>query len=163
MKKMIVFFACTALCFALYAAAAFKKGDTLYVSVRETVLKSNAGFTAKDTGKVVYGDVITVLETGSKKSKVQLKSDTKTNGWIANGSLTKKKIVKKSDGSTVRASTDELALAGKGFSDDAEAAFKSANKDVDYAAVDALEKITVSESDFETFVSEGHLSKGSAK
>ena len=53
-----------------------------------------------------------------------------------------------------------LALAGKGFSEAAENAFKSSNKNLDYAEVDKVEKITVSQSDESAFVKEGGLEGG---
>ena len=86
-----------------------------------------------------------------------------TIGWIATGSLTKKKIVKSSGGSTVKASTSEIALAGKGFSGESEKAYKSANVALDYAKVDEIEKISVSSDDLQDFIEVGNLSDGEEK
>ena len=72
--------------------------------------------------------------------------------------VAKKKIVAK--GNNVTASTEELALAGKGFSEEAENAYKASNANLDFDAVDAIEAIVVSEADMKDFISEGHLAGG---
>ncbi|WP_407425319.1 hypothetical protein [Treponema sp.] len=138
--------------------ASFKKGENVYVSVKSSALKSGTGFFAKTIGKVEYGDKLIVIEGNSKKTKVSPVNNQNVAGWIANGSLTAKKIAK--SGSSVNASSNELALAGKGFSEEAEKAFKSENKNLNYDEVDKIEKITVSEKELLNFVSEGHLNGG---
>lgn len=159
MKKLIcllcatMFFAC-----ALFAAS-FKTNATVYVSVKSTSLKSSTGFFAKKIGTVTYGDALIVLESNSKKSRVRLSSNASVTGWIPNGSLTSKKIAK-SGSTSVNASSNELALAGKGFSEEAENAFKSSNASLNYEEVDRVEKITVSDSELSSFITEGHLKGG---
>jgi hypothetical protein len=160
-KKILFCLAVFALCMtSLSASVPFKKGQKAYVSVKSASLKAGTGAFAKNTAVVGYGDAVIILSCNSKKAEVQLASDPAKKGWIANGSLTRKKIVRNSGGSSVRASTDELALAGKGFSEAAENAFKSANRNADYTDVDKLEKITVSESEAASFIAEGKLSGG---
>lgn len=156
MKKLICLFSAFALCASLVFAASFKSGATVYVSVKSAALKSGTGFFAKKTGTVSYGDNLIVVESNSKKSRVQSASIT---GWIPNGSLTSKKITK-SGASSVNASSNELALAGKGFSAEAEKAFKSSNAKLNYDEVDRIEKITVSDTELSAFISEGHLKGG---
>jgi uncharacterized protein YgiM (DUF1202 family) len=159
MKRKILFCLCALFLSAsvAFAASTFKKGDKVYVTVKSASLKSGTGAFSGTTASVEYGDMMIVLQVSSKKVQVQLSSNMSKSGWIAAGSLTKKKIVKKTNGSSVRASTDELALAGKGFSEAAESAFKSSNKNLNYAEVDEVEKITVSQSDQSSFVKEGGL------
>lgn len=159
MKKLLCALCALALCAGTVFAASFKSGAKLYVSVKSTALKSGTGFFAKSVGTVSYGDNVIVLESNSKKTKVRLASNASVSGWISNGSLTNKKITK-SGSSSVNASSNELALAGKGFSEEAEKAFKSSNGSLNYAEVDKIEKITVSESELSSFISEGHLKGG---
>ena len=159
MKK----FLCILFALAFFAgagfASSFKTNATVYVSVKSTSLKSGAGFFSKKSGTVSYGDQMTVLESNSKKSRVRLSSNPSVSGWISNGNLTSKKITKSSS-SSVNASSNELALAGKGFSEEAEKAFKSSNGNLNYAEVDEIEKNTVSDSELSAFISEGHLKGG---
>ncbi|MBQ4378952.1 MAG: hypothetical protein II821_07140 [Treponema sp.] len=159
MKKIVCFLGAFAVCAGLVFAASFKNGAKVYVSVKSAVLKDGTGLFAKSVGKVSYGDNLIVVESGSKKTKVRLSSNSSLAGWIPNGSLTTKKI-SKSGGSSVNASSNELALAGKGFSAEAEKAFKSSNGNLDYAKVDEIEKITVSENELSEFITEGHLRGG---
>src|SRR5574344_1591330 len=160
-KKILFCLAVFALCMtSLSASVPCKKGQKAYVSVKSASLKAGTGAFAKNTAVVGYGDAVIILSCNSKKAEVQLASDPAKKGWIANGSLTRKKIVKSSGGSSVRASTDELALAGKGFSEAAENAFRSSNKNADYDDVNKLEKITVSESEGASFAAEGSLPGG---
>lgn len=156
MKKHLI----TAFVFlAVFSAfcASFGTGKTVYVSVKSSSVKSGTSFFSKNAGSVSYGNSGTVIESNSKKSKVRFASG--VSGWISNGSLTTKKIVASSGGAS-RVSDSELANAGKGFSAEAENAFKSSNKNLDYADVDKMEKITVSDSELESFIAEGHLTGG---
>lgn len=161
MKRICSAFFIICMVFSISFAASFKKNAKVYVSVKQATLKSDTGFFSKQTGSVSYGDVLTILESDSKNSKVQLVSDSSVCGWISNGSLTSKKIVKTSGG-TGSTSSDELALAGKGFSAEAEKAFKDSGNAAaaNYSKVDEIEKITVSKSELSDFISDGHLNGG---
>lgn len=145
--------------FAVFSAfcASFGTGKTVYVSVKSATVKNGTSFFSKNAGNVFYGDSGTIIESNSKKSKVKFASG--VSGWISNGSLTSKKIVASSNGAS-RVSSSELANAGKGFSAEAENAFKSGNKELDYENVDKMEKIAVSEPEIESFIAEGHLTGG---
>ena len=81
------------------------------------------------------------MEEKGKWAKVRLNIDYSIIGWINTSSLTKKKIVSTSN--RVSASTEELALAGKGFNAEIESEYKKSDI-VNYDAVDKLEKNMVS-------------------
>ena len=159
MKKFVLFFICfVSLVTSVVAKTSFREGETLYVSVKSSELKSCTGRFSSTVAKVSYGDSVTVLVAEDKNTKVKLSDG--TSGWIATGSLTKKKIVKSSSGSTVKASTNEIALAGKGFSEEAENAYKTTNSTLDYSKVDEIERISVSDKDLQNFIENGELSDG---
>ena len=158
-KRLFSIFLCLFVALACAQAASFKKGDTVYVSAKTGVLKDSSGNFGKDVAKVSYGDSLKVLSVSGKKVQVKL-SDGSATGWISSGSLTKKKIVKTSSQTSVNANAKELALAGKGFSEESEGVYSASNSDLDFSAVDAIEALTVSESDMESFISEGHLLGG---
>ena len=62
------------------------------------------------------------------------------------------------------ASSDEVALAGKGFNEEVEKKFKEGNSEVNYAAVDEMEKIVVSQQEMEQFLDTGAVfPEGGAK
>lgn len=135
-------------------AETYKKDTKVYVSAKEAVLKDSEGKFAKDVKKVQYGDMLIVLQSTEKKTLVSFGN---VSGWIPTGNITKKKIAKTASGSNVRASGEELSLAGKGFSQEAENAFRSMDRELKYDVVDSMEKIKVSESELQKFIESGNL------
>jgi hypothetical protein len=59
---------------------------------------------------------------------------------------------------TATISSNEVAMAGKGFSPDTEAEYKKGG--LDYSMVDAMEKINVPINDLSEFITEGRLARG---
>ncbi|MDR2470850.1 MAG: SH3 domain-containing protein [Treponema sp.] len=146
--------------FCLCGAGLFaqKAGDTMYVNVSSANLKSSTGFFASNTGSVKYGDAVQVLAVNGQKWIQVRVSGKNTAGWIAYASLTSRRIA--AQGSTANASAKEIALAGKGFSPEVESEHKKKGGQLNYAAVDAMERASVSDRDLLAFIEEGHLAKG---
>ena len=153
--KRIIFAAVFCLCIA-GGIFGQKKGDTFYVAVQSASLKSSTGFFARTTGTLRYGEQVSVLAVSGKWAQVRSTGGS-LSGWTSSANLTAKRIVAQGDNRS--ASAKELALAGKGFSQDVERQYKT-GKDLNYGAVDALEKVTVSDQDLLIFIEEGHLSTG---
>ena len=126
----------------------------MYVSVDKTELKNSPSFFGKTLEAIFYGDEVIVLEEKGKWKKVQLSSDSWIEGWINESSLTKKKIVV-SD-SRLSVSTEELALAGKGFNADIEAQYKKEGN-LNYQDVDVVEKNMISFENVLDFMIDGKL------
>lgn len=126
----------------------------MYVSVDKTELKNSPSFLGKNLEAIFYGDEVIVLEEKGKWKKVQLSSDSWIEGWINESSLTKKKIVV-SD-SRLSVSTEELALAGKGFNADIEAQYKKEGN-LNYQDVDVVEKNMISFENVLDFMIDGKL------
>ncbi|HBB43761.1 MAG TPA: hypothetical protein DEO40_07045 [Treponema sp.] len=158
MKKSIMLLLCALLGFTAFAATTFKSGDTVYVSAKSTSLKSGTGFMSKTVGTVNYGDALTVISVSKKKVEVKSQRNSSLKGWIPIGSITKRKIV--SSGAKSAVSSQELALAGKGFTEEAENAYKASSPNLDFKAVDAIEKIRIDEETVQAFIREGHLTGG---
>ena len=156
MKKRILLFLFMLMSVSVFAAS-FKKGDKVYVSVKTVTMKSTSGGGAKNVSDLSYGDELKVLSVSGNKIQVQLASNQKKSGWISANTVTKKKIVKTSGGGKVSASSSELALAGKGFTEESEKVVESADEDMDYSKVDAIESVSVSDSELESFIIDGHL------
>jgi uncharacterized protein YgiM (DUF1202 family) len=146
--------------FLLIAGTVFaqvSKGGTLYAAAKSVALKSSTGFFAKTQGSLSYGQQVTVLQVNGKWAQVQSVSGTRISGWTVSSNLTAKRIASTSSASS--ASASEVALAGKGFSEEVENAYK-ANGKLNYADVDRTEAQIVSENDLLNFLTEGHLSVG---
>lgn len=162
MRKVFCVFCVFFASVCMICAAAHKAGAKVFVCVKAAELKDGEDFFSKTVGTVAYGDNLTVIEGNQKKTKVKLISNPEISGWIPNGSITSKKV-SKSKGGMASTSSNEMVLAGKGFSEEAEKAFKSSNKELNYDAVDEVEKIAVTEEELSSFITEGHLKEDSAK
>lgn len=139
----------------MVAALAFAAAPTtMSVQVKNGQLRATPSFLGKIVAPVVYGAQVQVLETQGEWNKV---SGAGATGWIHNSALSRKKIVMNAGQQTAQtgASSDELALAGKGFNSDIESQFKNGNKSVDYTWVDKMEKIKVSPEEVVAFLKEG--------
>ena len=144
-------------CLSVAGLFAQRVGDTLYVNVNSANLKSFTGFFASTTGAVGYGDEVRVLAINGRWAQVQ-RAYGNVSGWIVSSSLTTKRIA--AQGSTASASAREIALAGKGFSPEVESEYKKNTGNLNYTAVDEMEKITISERELFAFMEEGRLNKG---
>jgi uncharacterized protein YgiM (DUF1202 family) len=156
LKKMFMLL-CMAALFTCAAAAQVRVGQTLYVTARSLPLKSGTGFFARTLGTLVYGDAVTVLQINGKWAQVEFRGRTTISGWTAQTNLTAKRIV--AAAGTGSASSREVAMAGKGFNEEVENAYRETSQ-ADYNAVDAVETNRVSDDDLLSFISEGRLSMG---
>jgi uncharacterized protein YgiM (DUF1202 family) len=120
-------------------------------------LKVSAGFFAAARGILEYGDQVTVLQEDGKWVEVRPVKQPSMTGWIASANLTNKRIITTSGGTS--ASASELALAGKGFSEEVEQSYRQDNA-VNYAEIDALEAQGVPKEDLYGFLREGRLNLG---
>ena len=154
MKKMITFCALILLVSgALFAQ--ISKGGTAWISSKKADLKSSTGFFAGHKGTLALGDEVTVLEVKGNYAEVRSKANSSLSGWTALSNLSSRRIVS----SGASASASEVALAGKGFNQDVENAYKTGGN-LNYEDVDRTEAITISEAALYSFVTEGRLSTG---
>jgi hypothetical protein len=138
------------------AAAQLSRNGTMYVQAKSVALKSSTGFFAKTQGTLAYGAQVIVLQVNGKWVQVRSASNNSVNGWTASSNLTTKRVV---SGNSGVASAREVALAGKGFNQEVEDAYKTKGR-LNYADVDKTEQQNVSTNDLYDFVMEGHLSTG---
>jgi len=134
-----------------------KEGKTLYVAVKTATLKSGIGAFAENKGTLSYGAKVTQIKVEGNFTEVKSVDNPSLTGWLTTASLTSKQIVAGSAASTTTAK--EVALAGKGFSQEAEKTL-SQKKDLNYADVDRTEAIVVRERDLKKFLEEGDLKMG---
>jgi uncharacterized protein YgiM (DUF1202 family) len=134
----------------------------MYVATRNAELKSSTGFFADTVITLQYGDQVTVVRENGKWIEVKPAKRPSVSGWILGNSLTSKRIISSGTGTGTSASADELALAGKGFSEEVEQAYKSRGgaSAANYAEIDAMEILIVSRQELYDFLVEGHLNTG---
>ena len=155
MKKLCVLCG-LCLCVAGAAAAQDMRGGIMYVTAKSTALKSSTGFFARTQATLSYGAEVRILQINGKWREVQSALQSGQRGWTAAANLTAKRIV---SGSTTSASAREVALAGKGFNQEVENAYKTKSK-LNYADVDKTEALAVAPQELKQLLDEGHLKTG---
>ena len=141
--------------FPVFAA----KQKMMSIQVKKGEIRSTPSFLGNIVARLSYGDRVYVREEKGPWVRVGLPGNGHE-GWVHTSILTSKKIVFKSGAANVQtsASSDELALAGKGFSKQVENEFKGKNPNINYAWIDRMEKFVVSEKQIKQFLKEGNLS-----
>ena len=158
MFRYISMVICLALLSVLFLNATAEAQKILSVQVREGQLRATPSHLGKIVAKTSYGDRVTVLGERGAWKKVSL-SNGKYQGWMHSTALTSKKIVLKAGQVNVGTSVtrDEIALAGKGFSEEVEAQYRKTNKNLDYTWINRMEAMKVSSGQIEDFITGGHL------
>jgi len=131
----------------------------LSVQVKKTDIRFSPSFLGKILAEVSYGDQVEVRkEEGAWNMVSLIGSDIK--GWIHTSALTSKRIVLRPGTSDVKqvATSDEVALAGKGFNKEVEREFRVRNPNIDLSMIDRMEKIVISQDQIKRFLIEGELS-----
>lgn len=135
--------------FALTGAAAY--ASTITVLVQQTALRKRAQSYSPSVGTAKLGQRFESegLEAGFHKT---------SSGYIHASAVTEKKVKLGSGGSVGgSASAEEVTLAGKGFNAQVEKSYGEKNGEVNFAAVNAMERRSVSESDLFEFLRAGGL------
>ena len=155
--KRILLLTSLALFLAGAAAAQVSGGSTAYVTAKTLKVKSSTGFFAGARGTLSYGTQVTVLRVNGKWAEIRSAGSPSITGWVASSNLTTRRI--SASGGGTSASASEIALAGKGFNEEVENAYKAGGH-LNYADVDKTETLQVSQEDLYQFVTEGHLAAG---
>jgi len=155
MKKLTIVFCLAFLITGIVSAQALR-GGTMYVAIRTVTLKSSTGFFSSNRGTLNYGDRVTVLQVSDRYVEVRSATNSALTGWTVSANLTVRQVV---SGNTSTASAREVALAGKGFNQEVENAYRT-QRALNYADVNRVEAIRVRETDLRQFLEDGHLSTG---
>jgi SH3-like domain-containing protein len=143
-------------CLTATAAAEFSK--MMSVQIREGQVRAAPSFLGRIVGTVAYGDRVAVESEKQSWSFIR-SADKQIEGWMHRSALTPKKIVLKAGASDVETTvtTQEIALAGKGFNEQVEKEYKTKNPDKDFSWIDRMEQIDVSQEEMRQFLEEGGL------
>jgi uncharacterized protein YgiM (DUF1202 family) len=131
---------------------------TMTVQVKKCQLRNKPSFLGKIITNLAYADQVTVEQKKVDWYRV-IPVNNKKGGWVHISALSTKEIVLNPDSKDIEnaASSDELALAGKGFNEEVENDFKKKNKNVDFIWVDRMEKIVVASNEMQSFLKNGGL------
>lgn len=143
------------LCFVLSGSAAPQK--TMSVQIKEGQVRSTPSFLGTIVARLSYGDRVEVIQDQGNWKKVAVRGGAQ--GWIHTSALSTKSIVLKAGAGNVQtsATSGEIALAGKGFSEEVEKQYKKLNRNLDYAWVDRMERFQVSPEQMQAFLKQGSV------
>ena len=129
------------------------------IQVKNGDVRSSPSFLGKIVAQLKYGDQVAVQNVKGSWYFID-RPEGSTDGWMHSSALSVKKIVLNPGASDAAqaASSDEITLAGKGFNQQVENDFKSKNPQVDFAWINKMEKMTVSQNQIQAFIKEGQLS-----
>ena len=141
------------------AASIAAAGSLMSVQIKTGQLRTTPSFLGKITTALNYGDRVAVLENKDPWLKVRAYSKN-AEGWLHASALTSKKIILNpgADDVAQSASSDELALAGKGFSKQVEGEFQAKNPRLDYAWINRMEQMVISQDQIKQFLKDGRVS-----
>jgi SH3-like domain-containing protein len=128
----------------------------MYVTAKTIEVKSSTSFFADTLGSLAYGAPVSVLQEYGKWAQIKSTEPPGLSGWVAVASLTAKRIIV---GSSTSASANEIALAGKGFNQEVENAYRQ-NGTLNYEAIDDMEAIRIPNRQLFSFLQEGRLARG---
>lgn len=131
---------------------------TMSVQIKRCQLRNKPSFLGKIVDNLKYADVVTIEQEKNDWYEV-VPVNKKKGGWVHVSALSEKKIILKEGSKDIKnaASSDELALAGKGFNEEVEKDFKKKNKNADFTWVDKMEKFIISPDEMQSFLKEGGL------
>lgn len=142
-------------CLVLMVGLAFA-ADSLTVQVQTTKLRKDAKFWAPVLATLKAGDKVTLDR--AQGDWVFVSTSAGQSGWLHNSAVTTKDIQLSDSGGTLQAgaSTDEITLAGKGFTKEVEDEYGK-TRGVSFKAVEAMSAYRVSDQEIEAFLKAGKL------
>ena len=129
--------------------------ETLSVKVEKTCIRQSPSFFVACTDALAHGDEVTSLEVSGAWYRVR--TPNQSEGWLHSSAVDKRSWSLPLKGGSSEVSSYEASLAGKGFNEEVENEYKTEHEDLNYAAVDELEKTEVTLEEMQTFVAEGRL------
>lgn len=140
----------------ILGAGAATPGADMSVQVRKAEVRGSPSFLGTVVNSLAYADRVTPVE--KKGDWTRVSRNGVTLGWVHNQSLSSKRIVLKGgEVAKTGASSDEVALASKGFTEEVEKEYKARNADIDFAPIDRMEKITISPEKAAKFLKAGEV------
>lgn len=151
MKRIVLILIFTTTALGLWAAS------MMTVQVNSVQLRDNPGMRGRLGSEVRYGEQVEVVEEG--RGWIRVRTAAGELGWLHETSLTGKNI-ELTSGKEVRsgASSREVALAGKGFSEDVEREYRSdADLETQFQWVDRMESFERPDQELLAFLDDGEL------
>jgi hypothetical protein len=143
--------------FMIIAASTPVRAETVTVITKQNAIRTSCKFFSPVKATVGYDDVLEVVSKEGDWFHVTFKG---VEGCIHKSAVQKKSLsLSKLTGSQGKGTSgEEVALAGKGFNPQVEAAYKNKNPELNFGAVDRVESYKISDSELMQFIQKGELS-----
>ena len=142
----------------LWAAPGIGLAQSFKVVQSKQQLYAGPNFSANSLGSIPEGTEVQIVQQSGEWYQVEYQGQ---QGWLPQQAFPGAKKFDLSSvlkGKAVQESkTDEVALAGKGFTPEVEADYRQKHPNLNYAQVDQVEKFEVSPGELQTFIREGGL------
>jgi len=146
---------------ALLCVPALSWADTMKVAQGNQSLYGDPNFSATPIAPVPQGAEVTVVSKSGDWYKVEYKGNS---GWMHRGAFAQAQAPKAGGlpgmlfgGGVKETKSDEVALAGKGFTPEVEAGYRQQHPEMNFAQVDQVEGFQVDAAKLQAFIKEGGL------
>jgi len=158
MRVLILYGAVVVSLGAVPALATEKPIGPVSVKVKAAKVRAEPKVWAASVVALTYGDSVEAVSVADGWIKVSARGKS---GFLHESAVTTKKIVLSAKGNVGAGSTDraDVVLAGKGFNQAVERQFAAQDASLNFRAVDAMEKIKVSDAELAAFLKSGNLGK----
>jgi uncharacterized protein YgiM (DUF1202 family) len=145
---------------ALLCSPGPARAGTMKVTQSNQSLHAEPNFSATPIAPVPAGADVNVVTVSGDWYKVDYQGNT---GWMHRQAFAKVEAPKPGlpgllfGGGVQQTKSDEVALAGKGFTPEVEASYRQKNPSMNYAQVDQVEGFKVDNAKLQAFIKEGGL------
>lgn len=145
---------------ALLCSPALAGAETMKVSQANQSLLSEPNFSGTPIAPVPAGSEVNVVTTSGDWLKVEYQGNS---GWMHRGAFAQAQAPKVGlpgmlfGGGVKETKSDEVALAGKGFTPEVEAGYRQKHPEMNFAMVDQVESFKVDSAKLQAFIRDGGL------
>ena len=159
-KSFLAVFVLVLSAITLIPASMVHAQKTMIVQVKQAQIRSTPSFLGKILARPAYGEKVTILTEKKGWMKVKRNTAVRVKGWMHSSALSPVKLILRSgdQSKTGQVSSQEVALAGKGFNQKIEGGYALDHQNLNYGWVDKMEKISPDMEEVEKFVINGSLS-----
>ena len=148
----------TAFVLVALLVVAIEAGDPLFIQVRDSELRAAPGFLSPIVARLEFGDALSYVSDRAGWYQVST-LDSGASGWIHGGAVRENRettLQQAGEGTTRTVTAREIALAGRGFSQELERTY-SEDRGLDFGKVDELEAKLINPNEILEFVEIGRL------
>jgi len=150
MRPLLVAF----LAMFLAAAAVLAAGETVFVTMKRVSIRKDRQFYAPTVAEAVFRDQLVVLAREKDWVRVRFNG---LEGWVHVSATAAKAVSVTAKDATGGVSQDDVAFASKGFDSTVEREYGKSKPQANFADVDRMEQLAVSEKTLTDFRQAGNL------